>query len=265
MVRFIQRPIVLEEHFNDGAVLPYGLTVAEVKQAMHGTYDFFHAINPLLVERGYGRLEDILLGNSFAGVLSETLVKNLSDASHTLTRNRKVGGHPDLILSGRYPGDAVLRGEDGIEVKASKTKGGWQGHNPEKGWVVIFRYIVDTLTEPVEDRHPTEFVEVLAAELETDDYRLDQRPRNRETAQQRDLQESPVRGRRETPTRDPGVTRLLVHGGREQGGLATVENSVLGYLHRQTSQHWHRLLRHFGILWIDLQAYAVVAKMLSSS
>jgi len=178
MARFIQRPIVLDEHFNDGAVLPYGLTVAEVKQAMHGTYDFFHAINPFLVERGYGRLEDILLGNSFAGVLSETLVKNLSDASHTLTRNRKVGGHPDLILSGRYPGDAVLRGEDGIEVKASKTKGGWQGHNPEKGWVVIFRYIVDTLTEPVEDRHPTEFVEVLAAELEEDDWSFSGRTGN---------------------------------------------------------------------------------------
>jgi len=178
MARFIQRPIVLEEHFNDGAALPYGLTVAEVKQAVHGTYDFLHAINTFLVERRYGRLEDILLGNSFAGVLSETLVKNLSDASDTLTRNRKVGGHPDLILPGRYPGDSVLRGEDGIEVKASKTKGGWQGHNPERGWVMIFRYVVDTVTEPVEDRHPTEFVEVLAAELAEEDWSFSGRTGN---------------------------------------------------------------------------------------
>lgn len=178
MARFIQRPIVLEEHFNDGAVLPYGLTVAEVKQAMHGTYDFFHAINPFLVERGYGRLEDILLGNSFAGVLSETLVKNLSDVSQTLTRNRKVGGHPDLILPGRYPSDSVLRGEEGIEVKASKTKGEWQGHNPEKGWVIIFRYVLDTETEPIDDRRPTEFVEVLAAELEEADWSFSGRTGN---------------------------------------------------------------------------------------
>jgi len=170
MAKFIQRPIVPEEFFNERAALPYSLTVGEIRQALHGTYDFFHAINTFLVERRYGRLEDILLGNSFAGVLSETLVKNLSDASHTLTRNRKVGGHPDLILPGRYPGDSVLRGEDGIEVKASKTKGGWQGHNPERGWVIIFRYVVDTVTDPVEDRCPTEFVEVLAAELEEEDW-----------------------------------------------------------------------------------------------
>lgn len=178
MARFIQRPQVTEEFFNEHAVLPYGLTVAEVRQAMGRTYDFFQAVNTFLVERGYGRLEDILLGNSFAGVLSETLVKNLSDASYTLTRNRKVGGHPDLILPDRYPGDSVLRGEDGIEVKASKTKGGWQGHNPERGWVMIFRYVVDTTTEPVEDRCPTEFVEVLAAELQEDDWSFSGRTGN---------------------------------------------------------------------------------------
>ena len=170
MAKFIQRPQPSDRFLNDQAVLPYGLTVAEVRQAMDRTYDFLHAINTFLVERGYGRLEDILLGNSFAGVLSETLVKNLSDASHTLTRNRKVGGHPDLILPDRYPGDAILRGEDGMEVKASKTKGGWRGHNPERGWVMIFRYIVDATTDPVEDRHPTDFVEVLAAELQEEDW-----------------------------------------------------------------------------------------------
>jgi len=178
VARFIERLQVPEEFFNEHAVLPYGLTVAEVRQAMHGTYDFLHGINAFLVGRGYGRLEDILLGNSFAGVLSETLVKNLSDASHTLTRNRKVGGHPDLILPGRYPGDSVLRGEDGVEVKASKTKGGWQGHNPERGWVLIFRYVVDTVTEPVEDRDPIEFVEVLAAELEEGDWSFSGRTGN---------------------------------------------------------------------------------------
>jgi hypothetical protein len=46
-------------------------------------------------------------------------------------------------------------------------------------------------------------------------------------------------------------------GGREQGGLATIENPILMDLHRQASKHWHCLLRHFGILWVNLQANTV--------
>lgn len=164
------RPSLVEGYFNFAAQLPYGLTVTEVKAAINAAYDLLHDLNVFLVSRGYSRLEDLLLGNAFAGFLSEVLVKSLADHSSALVRNTYVGGYPDLILPGVYPDNAVLKATEGIEVKASKQRGGWQGHNPEEGWIMVFRYTIDTETIPIEDREPTEVVEVLAARLEMSDW-----------------------------------------------------------------------------------------------
>ncbi len=167
---YITRPSIQPEFIQPEAILPYGLTVDEVLQAMDATYNFLHDMNSFLIGKGYRRIEDMLLGNSFAGILSEIVVQNLERVSKTLERNTQVGGFPDLLPVGVYGSPAVLRGAQGIEVKASKQSGGWQGHNPEKGWYIIFRYIVDTETMPDEERHPMEFVQVLAAELDESDW-----------------------------------------------------------------------------------------------
>ena len=151
------------------AKLAYGLRVEQVGVAMKRFYSLLGLVNSTLVGKGYDRLEEFLLTNAFAGFISEALVKSLSEASDTLIRNRKTGGHPDLIPRGKYSGDSVLIGE-GIEVKASLQKGGWQGHNPEKGWLMVFQYSMDIETEPKENRSPTEFVQVLAAELVDADW-----------------------------------------------------------------------------------------------
>lgn len=169
MPRYIERPNLTRRGFNLHAKLPYGLTVKEIKAAINGVHDFLHGVNNFLVAKGYGRLEELMLKNAFAGFLSEIIVKNLADNSRTLVRNIKVGGYPDLIPKNCYAGDSVLRGR-GIEVKASKQKGGWQGHNPEKGWIMVFRYEIDDETEPVQSRNPTEIAEVMAAELDKDDW-----------------------------------------------------------------------------------------------
>lgn len=166
----IQRPRLIEAYFFPDAQLPYGLTVTEVKAAINAAYDLLHDINTFLVSRSYARLEDLLLGNAFAGLLSEVLVKSLSDHSATLVRNAYTGGHPDLIPRGTHPNNAILRALEGLEVKSSRQSGGWQGHNPETGWVMIFRYVVDSKTIPVEARQPTKIVEVLAARLEMRDW-----------------------------------------------------------------------------------------------
>lgn len=170
MPQYTQRPVLIQEYFNSDVKLPYKLTIEEVKATINAVYDFLHGINTFLIERGYGRLEDLLLGNTFAGVLSEILIKNLSNYSATMVRNTRVGGYPDLIPHGVYLDDSILQGTEGIEIKVSKQRGGWQGHNPEAGWVMVFRYIVDTETLPAENRAPTEIVEVLAAELESEDW-----------------------------------------------------------------------------------------------
>ncbi len=170
MPLYIQKPAIHEEYVNPYARLPYSLTASEVIQAMQSTYDFLHDINVFLVGRAYPRLEDMFLGNSFAGLLSEVLVKNLGDASQTLTPNLKVGGFPDLIGRNQYPKNAVLRADEGIEIKASKQRGGWQGHNPERGWYIIFRHQIDVESEAAQERFATYFVQVLAAELEQSDW-----------------------------------------------------------------------------------------------
>ena len=170
MPKYTERPSLVESYFNSDVELPYRLTVTEVKEAINAAYDLLHDVNAFLVSRGYSRLEDLLLGNAFAGLLSEVLVRSLADHSATLVRNTYVGGYPDLILPEAYPSDAALKATEGIEIKSSKQKGGWQGHNPEEGWVMVFRYTIDTKTIPIEDRKPTEVVEVLAARLEMSDW-----------------------------------------------------------------------------------------------
>ena len=127
---------------------------------MVDVYETLHGINTILFERSERRLEDTLLGNSVSGVVSELLVKAIADRSPALSRNERVGGHPDLLPLGYYESVEVLHGEHGIELKASIQKGGWQGHNPEHGWVVVFRYVVDAETTPVGNREPTRFVQV---------------------------------------------------------------------------------------------------------
>lgn len=130
------RPTRLDSHYvNRHATLPYGLTVGAVEEAVAETYRLFHGLNDNLVRDGFRPLEELLLGNSLSGIISEFLVKNIAKASTTLEANLKVGGHPDLLPKGRYASNLVLKGEEGIEVKSSIQKGGWQGHNPEDCWL----------------------------------------------------------------------------------------------------------------------------------
>lgn len=158
------------ECINWNARLPYGLTVEEVIHGVERAYSLLFEINNFLVGKGLDRLEDMLLGNSLSGLVSEVLVKSVSDSSAALIRNEKVGGHPDLLPRGEYEGNAVLRGEHGVEIKSSKQRGGWQGHNPEETDLIVFRYIMGNKDEPVAQRLPVTFVQILAAHLTEADW-----------------------------------------------------------------------------------------------
>lgn len=166
---FIRRPNLYPEGFRD-AELPFGLRVDEVRDALEQVYEFLHDLNTFMVSKGYGRLEEMILGNSLSGFISEMVVKNLGAASKSLARNTKVGGHPDLIPRGRYPDDSVLRADDGIEVKTSVQSGGWQGHNPERSWILVVQYSVDVITQPIEERRPIEVLKVMCGLLEESDW-----------------------------------------------------------------------------------------------
>lgn len=165
----MDRPIELNRRYiNRHVTLPYGLTMSEVEAGVAETYRLFHGLNDYLVESGYRPLEELLLGNSLSGIISEFLVKNIAKVSKTLDANLKVGGYPDLLPKDHYPSNYVLKGAEGIEIKSSIQKGGWQGHNPEECWLMIFRYTIGK--QNTGESVPLTFIEILCAKLSKSDW-----------------------------------------------------------------------------------------------
>lgn len=163
------RPNQLDpQYVNRRVVLPYDLKVEEVEKAVAETYRLFHGLNDFLVNGGFRPLEELLLANSLSGIISEFLVKNIARASETLEANMKVGGHPDLLPKGYYASNLVLKGEEGIEVKSSIQPGGWQGHNPEDCWLMVFRYAIGE--QESGEVVPLTFLEILCAKLARADW-----------------------------------------------------------------------------------------------
>jgi hypothetical protein len=159
------RPTKLDPRYvNRRVILPYELRVEEVEKAVAETYRLFHGLNDFLESGGFRPLEELLLGNSLSGILSEFLVKNIARASATLEANMKVGGHPDLLPRGHYSSNLVLKGDEGLEVKSSIQRGGWQGHNPEDCWLMVFRYAIGDQDEG--KSVPLTFLEILCAKLD---------------------------------------------------------------------------------------------------
>ncbi len=106
-------------YVNRSAHLPYGLQVDEVQRGVAETYRLCHGLNDYPSSAGFRPLEELLLGNALSGIISEFLVKNIASSTVALEANGKVGGHPDLVPAGRYSSSGVLKGEEGIEIKAS--------------------------------------------------------------------------------------------------------------------------------------------------
>jgi len=153
---------------NRRVILPYEFKMKEVEKAVAETYRLFHGLNDFLEGGGFRPLEELLLGNSLSGIISEFLVKNIGTASATLEANMKVGGHPDLLPRGHYSSNLVLKGDEGIEVKSSIQRGGWQGHNPEDCWLMVFRYAIGEQDKG--ESVPLTFLEILCAKLDRSDW-----------------------------------------------------------------------------------------------
>ena len=59
-----------------------------------------------------------------SGVLSDMLTASMAKHSRTLVVNAYFNGHPDLVVRGIYPKQAVKSGEQGVEVKTTRKAGG---------------------------------------------------------------------------------------------------------------------------------------------
>lgn len=163
-------------NFNTAAVLPFEVRLQDFQMAMQDVYDFFFDVNNHLTTKGLQRLDDMLRPAIMSGVLSDMLTASLAKHSRVLRENRYFNEHPDLIVQGVYPDNAVKAGRDGVEIKTTrKTGGAVDTHGAREQWMCVFVYDVDTESEPAIQRRPMEFTEVYLGHVTPDDFRRNPR------------------------------------------------------------------------------------------
>lgn len=172
----ITRNIVDQSKFNPDPTLPYELRIMDFEAAMQDVYDFFYDVNSHLAEKGLERLDDMLRPAIMSGVLSDMVTASLAKHSRVLTENTYFNGHPDLVVQGVYPENSVRAGDQGVEIKTTRKRGGAvDTHGARNQWMCVFVYRVDNETEPALDRLPMTFTEVYLSLVTVDDFRRNSR------------------------------------------------------------------------------------------
>lgn len=168
----ITRQIVDPSGFNLQAQLPFELRLKDFEVTMQDAYDFFFDVNSHLNSKNLPRLDDTLRPAIMSGLLSDMLTASVAKHSRALTENRYHNGHPDLIVKGAYPLDAVKAGSLGVEIKTTRNTGGAvDTHGAREQHLCVFVYVIDNLTEPAFERAPMRFTEVYLAEVLISDFR----------------------------------------------------------------------------------------------
>jgi hypothetical protein len=128
---------IRRDRFNPRAVIPYGLDINAIYQAMVEFTNFLGFINTQLNSKGIPRFESMLMPANFSSIVGEFVIATIPKYCKTLSKNGYHNGHPDLLPKGLYPGNSVQHEREGIEVKASRYLRGWQGHNAEDCWLMV--------------------------------------------------------------------------------------------------------------------------------
>lgn len=172
----IERNIVDPTKFNPLPHLPYELRWQDFEMAMRDVYDFFYDVNAHLDGKGLQRLDDMLRPAIMSGVLSDMLTSSLATHARVLTVNNYFNGHPDLVVQGVYPDNAVKAGAEGVEVKTMRKAGGAvDTHGARQQRMCVFVYRADTETEPACERRPMTFAEVYLGQVLVEDFRRNPR------------------------------------------------------------------------------------------
>jgi hypothetical protein len=160
--------------FNPKAVIPYGLKTQHIRKAMDDFVDFLGFINTQLRTKQTQRIESLLMPANFSSMVGEFMAAAIPKYCKSIVKNRYHNGHPDLLPKGHYPGDSVLHGPEGIELKASRHLSGWQGHNPEDVWLMVFVFDANSSrdeSQGIEPR-PFRFVKVIGGRLSKSDWQF---------------------------------------------------------------------------------------------
>lgn len=163
---------VSKDGFNRNCALPFGLTTEHLYAAMRDFTDFLEFLNTQLHSRDLPRLETLMMPANFSSTVGEFMHTSIAKHCKTLVKNRYHNGHPDLIPAGQHPNDSVQHCEQGIEIKASRYLRGWQGHNPENCWLMVFVFESGRPSDGAKDVDPIpfQFVMVSGAQLTKDDW-----------------------------------------------------------------------------------------------
>lgn len=172
----LQRQTVDAAGFNPDAKLPYELRLKDFELAMQDVYDFFFDVNTLLLDKGLHRLDDMLRKQALSGFISDMMTGSMAKHSRVLVENRYHNGHPDLVVQGKYPNNAIKAGKDGVEIKSTMKKGGAVDTHGARGqWMCVFVYLVDRETEPATGRAPMRFTEIYLGPVTVADFRRNPR------------------------------------------------------------------------------------------
>lgn len=160
--------------FNQRCELPYGLTCDHVRRAMEDFTEFVGFIDTALCRKGMPRLSSFLMPANFSSIVGEFMHIGIEKYCPTLVKNKYHNGHPDLIPIDRFDRDAVQHSTEGIEIKASRYSKGWQGHNAEECWLMVF---VFESSRPSDEEKgvlpiPFRFIAVYGAQLLQDDWKF---------------------------------------------------------------------------------------------
>jgi hypothetical protein len=160
--------------FNPQAHMPYGCTIDHIHAVMSDVVEFLDFVNAQLCTRGLPRLEGMLMPANFSSVVGEFVAANLPKYCKTLVKNRYHNGHPDLIPHGKFPGNAIQHTSEGIEIKASRYMRGWQGHNPEDCFLLVFMFECGRPTDVLQNKPlpPFRFCQVMGARLLHSDWQF---------------------------------------------------------------------------------------------
>jgi hypothetical protein len=133
-------PVPIEKDgFNPKATIPFGVGVAHIHSAMQDFIEFLTLIDTQLHAKEMGRFENMLMQANFSSMVGEMMSASIPKYCKTVVKNRYHNGHPDILPASKYPNDSAQHaGKDGIEIKASRYLKGWQGHNAEDVWLMVF-------------------------------------------------------------------------------------------------------------------------------
>ncbi len=158
--------------FNPKAKLPCGLNIKHIEASMKEFNDFLCFVNTQLHTKKLERIETMLMPANFSSMVGEFITSNLPKYCDAIVKNAFHNGHPDLIPKGKFKNDAVQHCGDGIEIKASRYLKGWQGHNPEDTWLMVFIFDCSRPTDKIKKipPRPFKFLAVYGAQLSKNDW-----------------------------------------------------------------------------------------------